>query len=82
MFLGIYLLAFAALALHAPAAVWQPGTVAFIFLLGWVGVWRYSWGGVHLVRSLWYRCVVFPRWRAQAERMAASGPETARARTS
>ncbi len=77
MFLGIYLLAFAALALHAPAAVWQPGTGAFIFVLGWVGVWRYSWGGVHLVRSLWYRCVVFPRWRAQAERLAAAGPETA-----
>ena len=37
MFLGIYLLAFAALALHAPAAVWQPGTGAFIFVLGWVG---------------------------------------------
>jgi glycosyltransferase Alg8 len=77
LFLALYLLLFAALALHAPAAVWQPGTGAFIFVLGWVGVWRYSWGGVHLCRSLWYRCRVFPRWRRQADRLMAAGTSTA-----
>ncbi len=63
--------------LHAPAAVWQPGTGTFIFVLGWIGVWRYGWGALHLCRSLWYRCRVFPRLRRQTELLAAAGPETA-----
>ena len=70
MALALYLLALAALAVQAPREVWSPGTGAFIFVLGWIGVWRWSWGAVHLVRSLWYRRVVFPRWRAQSDRVA------------
>ena len=58
--------------MHAPASLWSPGTGAFIFVLGWIGVWRWSWGALHLVRSLWYRRRVFPRWRAQAEALAAA----------
>ncbi len=75
MFLGLYILALTALAVHAPASLWSPGTGAFIFVLGWIGVWRWSWGALHLCRSLWYRRRVFPRWRAQAEALAE--PETA-----
>jgi mannuronan synthase len=75
LFLGLYILALTALALHAPSTLWSPGTGAFIFVLGWIGVWRWSWGALHLCRSLCYRLRVFPRWRAQAE--ALSGPETA-----
>ena len=74
MFLGLYVLALAALAVHAPASVWSPGTGAFIFVLGWIGVWRWSWGLLHLCRSYWYRRRMFPRWRSQVE--ALSGPET------
>ena len=70
MFLGLYLLAFAALVIHAPAAVWQPGTMTFVFVLGWIGIWRWSWGLLHLCRSYRYRRAVFPRWRAQADRLA------------
>lgn len=77
LFLGLYLLTFVALAVHAPAAVWQPGTGAFIFVLGWVGIWRYGWGAVHLARSLWYRARAFPRWRAQVDRLAGADPQTA-----
>ena len=75
MFLGLYLLALTALVVHAPTSLWSPGTGAFIFVLGWIGVWRWSWGALHLVRSLWYRRRVFPHWRAQAEALAQ--PETA-----
>jgi hypothetical protein len=49
MYLALYLLAFAALALYAPDAVWQPGTREFFVILGVLGVWRYSWSTVHFV---------------------------------
>jgi len=69
--LALYLLTLVALAVQAPASVWSPGTGAFLFVLGWIGIWRWSWGAVHLVRSIWYRKRVFPRWRAQVDRLEA-----------
>ena len=71
MAFALYLLTLVALAVQAPASVWSPGTGAFLFVLGWIGIWRWSWGAVHLVRSIWYRKHVFPRWRAQADRLEA-----------
>jgi hypothetical protein len=38
MYLTVYLLAFAAFALHAPDAVWQPGSREFFVILGALGV--------------------------------------------
>jgi glycosyltransferase Alg8 len=67
MYLTLYLLAFAALALHAPEAVWQPGSREFFVILGALGVWRYSWGAVHFVRSLIYRHRHFPKLRQAAD---------------
>jgi glycosyltransferase Alg8 len=78
MLLGLYILALLALAVNAPSAVWEPGTREFFFILGAIGAWRYSWGGVHLARSLIYRKLVFPRWRRGIARLAAS-PATAAA---
>lgn len=69
MYLALYLLGFAALALYAPEAVWQPGTREFFVLLGALGVWRYSWSAVHIVRSLIYRRRDFPRLRREAEQL-------------
>jgi glycosyltransferase Alg8 len=63
MYLTLYLLAVAALALHAPDVVWQPGSREFFVILGTLGAWRYSWGAVHLVRALIYRHRAFPRLR-------------------
>lgn len=77
MFLILYLVALVALLVHAPAAIWQPGTREFVFILGWIGIWRYSWGALHLVRSLWYRLRVFPRWRRTVDRVEAAGDEVA-----
>jgi glycosyltransferase Alg8 len=69
MYLTLYLLAFVTLALYAPEAVWQPGTREFFVILGALGVWRYSWGAVHFVRSLVYRRRSFPRLRREADRL-------------
>lgn len=63
MYLTLYLLALAALAANAPAVLWTPGATSFIVIIGWIGIWRYSWGAVHFLRSLWYRQVAFPRRR-------------------
>ncbi|MEK0085661.1 glycosyltransferase [Benzoatithermus flavus] len=79
MFLALYLLLLAALALLAPAPVWDPGARSFVLIVGWIAVWRYGWGGVHLLRSLWYRAHVFPRWRRRILDLAAADPEVERA---
>jgi glycosyltransferase Alg8 len=67
MYLALYLLAFAALALYAPETVWQPGSPEFFVIIGMLGAWRYSWGMVHFVRSLIYRRRNFPMLRRQAD---------------
>ena len=63
MYLTLYLLLLAALAANAPPTLWSPEATSFIIIVGWIGVWRYSWGAVHFVRSLWYRGFVFARLR-------------------
>ena len=73
MYLAFYLLALAALAIWAPAVVWQPGAREFVIILGLLGTWRYSWSAVHLVRALIYRRWVFPAWRRAAEESGAAG---------
>ncbi len=63
MLLVLYALALVALAVHAPAEVWDPAARTYLFLVGWLAAWRYGWGFLHLARFWWYRGVVFPRRR-------------------
>ena len=44
MWLTLYLLALAALALEAPDVLWHLGAREFVVLLWLVGARRYSWG--------------------------------------
>jgi glycosyltransferase Alg8 len=76
MYLTLYLLAVAAVALHAPDVVWQPGSREFFVILGTLGAWRYSWGAVHLVRALIYRHHKFPRLRRAAGRLGEAAQPT------
>ena len=72
-FSALYLLAFAALAVHAPAAVWQPGHRDLHLRARLDRRLALELGRRCIsCRSLWYRRRVFPRWRAQAERLAAT----------
>ncbi|MFO1069528.1 MAG: glycosyltransferase [Geminicoccaceae bacterium] len=83
MTLLLYVLVLVALALNAPADVWDPGSRAFIVIIGGIGLWRYAWGAVHFVRSIIYRKLVFPGWRRRADRLVAAeaaGVPGARAR--
>jgi mannuronan synthase len=73
MWLSLYILALAALALHAPDTLWQAQARDFVIVLAVLGAWRYGWGAVHLARGLWYWHVVFPRWRRAADQSGAAG---------
>jgi glycosyltransferase Alg8 len=46
-----------------PYDVLDPDSGQFLFVLGFLAVWRYGWGLVHYVRSAFYRWYVFPKWR-------------------
>lgn len=71
MLLSAQVLLLLLLALAAPAELLDPRTGNLVWMLGLVGVWRYGWGAVHLVRALAYRRLVFPRLRRAADRLAA-----------
>lgn len=45
----------------------RPGGKGALAALGLLAAWRYSWGLLHLARSVIYRSIVFPKLRAQAE---------------
>jgi mannuronan synthase len=70
----LYLATLGVLVLQLPPVVLNPQSEQFLVIIGAFGIWRYSWGATHLVRSLVYRGLVFPRWRARAEALG----ETAR----
>ncbi|MCX7630139.1 MAG: glycosyltransferase family 2 protein [Geminicoccaceae bacterium] len=62
-----------ALLAYAPEPLFDPEARSLLFFLGVVGVWRYGWGAVHLLRALWFRFRVFPRLRRRAEALVAAG---------
>ena len=71
MVLLLYILTLAALVVYAPQQLWDSSSREFVILLGVIGAWRYSWGLMHFVRSLYYRLIVFRRYRRASVRLAA-----------
>ena len=69
----LYLLAMAALAMALPSGAFESRSGKLILFLGLIGSWRYSWQALHLLRGVWYRRVVFPRWRRQVNELGADG---------
>jgi len=66
--LSIYLLVLIALAYQLPAEWWDAASPEYLFLIGAIGLWRYGWGAVNVVRGLIYMRIVFPRMRRRVER--------------
>lgn len=50
-----------------PARVLDSADAAFIATLGLVGLWRWSWGGYHMMRAMLFSRRIFPRLRERAE---------------
>lgn len=59
--------ALAVLAWALPTELFHPQHAEFIFLIGAIGIWRYSLGGLHFVRALWFLKIQFPRLRRRAQ---------------
>ena len=64
---GLYTLALIAAALSLPPIALTPGTEQFIFVVGGLAIWRYSWGLVHFTRAILYKNIVFPKYRKLEE---------------
>ncbi|MCB1968998.1 MAG: glycosyltransferase [Geminicoccaceae bacterium] len=75
MYLALYILLLAAVLLHAPPELLDPHAREFVFIIGIVGIWRYSWGFVHFLRALIYKNISFPRWRRYADRLLCASDE-------
>ena len=50
-----------------PARALTPTDAAFMVSMGLLGLWRWTWGGYHLLRAYVYTRVIFPVIRRRAE---------------
>lgn len=59
----IYTLLMLFAAVNLPTYALDPVSTRFVFIIGGLAIWRYSWGLTHYLRSLYYRKILFPKWR-------------------
>lgn len=52
---------------QVPNSIWDPDLKRFTVVLGVIGVWRYAWWFVHVVRAELYGRLVFPAIRGRAQ---------------
>jgi len=65
----VYIGVLFALVAMLPRAAFVPGSRIYVFAIGLLGIWRYGLRGIHLVRSLLFLHVTFPRHRRQAGKL-------------
>lgn len=63
----LYTLCLIAAVLALPPIVLEPGAKEFIFVVGIIAIWRYTWGGIHFFRSIIFNKIVFPKLRRQVD---------------
>lgn len=68
-----YWLLLIAMGVTLPSFYWDPDATKFIFLIGIVAIWRYSWAVQHFVRAMIFIRRKFPRMRAQADALGEEG---------
>lgn len=59
----VYTLLLLSSLLMLPNVVLTPGSKQFIFIVGGLAIWRYSWGMTHFIRALIYKNIIFPKYR-------------------
>ncbi|MFC3283152.1 glycosyltransferase [Litchfieldella rifensis] len=69
LLLGLALLT--VLIAELPRNIFSPESQSFFFVIGAIGIWRYSWWFVLALRSVWYNRRVFPQLRAEADAIGA-----------
>lgn len=65
----LYLSALMGLALLLPESTFTPGTKTFLFMVGIIGLWRYSMGVIHFIRGMVFLYLVFPLYRRKARKL-------------
>ncbi|MBA1244622.1 mannuronan synthase [Pseudomonas japonica] len=64
-----YLCLLMGLALALPPSLFNSDSKDFIFLIGAVGIWRYSMGAMHFVRGMLFLYVVYPLLRRKVMKL-------------
>ena len=64
-----YLSLLAAIAMALPASLFDSQSKDFIFLVGIVGIWRYSMGATHFVRGMIFLYIVYPHLRRKVRKL-------------
>lgn len=59
----IYTILLIAALLMLPDVALTPGSKQFIFVVGGLAIWRYSWGFTHFIRAIIYKNIIFPKYR-------------------
>lgn len=67
---GIYTLCLITCVLLLPPIALDPASKQFIFIVGIIALWRYTWGLTHFARGLIYKNYVFPKYRRLADAQA------------
>lgn len=65
--LAFYAAGLALLVSFLPMLTIHSDTKPLLLGIGLLATWRYSWGLINFIRSLFYREIVFPRWRSRVE---------------
>ena len=60
------------IALALPNSIFDPDSKDFIFLVGAVGIWRYSMGATHFVRGMLFLYVVYPYLRRKVRKLGSA----------
>ena len=63
----LYTLILAALAYQLDESWLDPVSPYYLALIGTIGIWRYGWAAIHIVRAMLYLHIVFPRMRRKVE---------------
>jgi mannuronan synthase len=73
MKIGMYVCVCAMLLSLVPNGLFDPQVRQVTYVIGFLGLWRFSWWGTHAVRALIYAKFVYPKIRASGEALWDSG---------
>ena len=64
-----YISALMAISLLLPDVVFTPGAKEFLFVVGGIGIWRYSMGIIHFIRGMIFLNIVFPYYKRKVNKL-------------
>ena len=71
--IGMYICVCAMLLSLVPNTLFDPQVRQVTYVIGFLGIWRFSWWGTHAVRAIIYAKFVYPHMREDGEKLWAGG---------